>query len=73
MVGYILETWIRGMEYLAKSFKYRTTTYRFRPFQSKCLQSSCKLIHLKNDSLRTSQVFKGTQKLRLQKVRTETI
>jgi len=28
MVGYILETWIRGMEYLAKSFKYRTTKCR---------------------------------------------
>ena len=36
--GYILRTWTWGMEYMAKSFKYRTTTSMVRSFQPNCQQ-----------------------------------
>ncbi len=37
-MGYYFETWTWGMENKAKSFKYRTTTYRARSFQPICQQ-----------------------------------
>jgi hypothetical protein len=51
MVGYFLETWVGGMRFMAKSFKYRTTTSRFRPFSLNANNSSIPSILLVDDSI----------------------